>query len=197
MTCAEVNEIFRNLCRSSCDESHPCRSSITRKSCFLMIVHYMIVQFMIGPNAFGQRSLKKGFNNFNWILRWLFFVNSILLLAFWVLRGLFCILSKLKYFEIGAFQNPFWLFLIAPAGERLKLDPNQLILKLTWLLKGIKACLSNEIIDQESGLNTYQTEFRLHRCCWRMLETKCVGQVEMLVTDLIHWENHQHNENSH
>ena len=62
------------------------------------------------------------------------FGNSCLLLAFWVLRGLFCILSKLKYFEILAFQNPFWLFLIAPAGERLKLDPNQLDLQHTWLL---------------------------------------------------------------
>ena len=64
-------------------------------------------------------------------------MNSFLLLAFWVLRGPFCILSKLKYFEILAFRNPFWLFLIAPAGERLKLDPNELNLKLTWLLKRI------------------------------------------------------------
>ena len=33
-----------------------------------------------------------------------------------------------------------------------------------------------------------------HRCWWRMLETKCVGdKFEMLVTDL-HCENHQHNE---
>ena len=33
-----------------------------------------------------------------------------------------------------------------------------------------------------------------HRCWWRMLETKCVGdKFEMLVTGL-HWENHQHNE---
>ena len=39
---------------------------------------------------------------------------------------------------------------------------------------------------------------RLHRCWWRMLETKCVGdKFEMLVTDLIHWENHKHNETSH
>ena len=30
-----------------------------------------------------------------------------------------------------------------------------------------------------------------------MLETKSVGdKFEMLVTDLIHWENHQHNEKS-
>ena len=29
ITCAEVNEIFQNLCRSSCAEVHPCRSSIT------------------------------------------------------------------------------------------------------------------------------------------------------------------------
>ena len=30
-----------------------------------------------------------------------------------------------------------------------------------------------------------------------MLETKCVGdKLEMLVTDLIHGENHQHNEKS-
>ena len=37
----------------------------------------------------------------------------------------------------------------------------------------------------------------LHRCWWRMLETKCVGdKFEMLVTDLIHWENHQHAEKS-
>ena len=29
----------------------------------------------------------------------------------------------------------------------------------------------------------------LHRCWWRMLETKCAGdKVEMLVTDLIHWK---------
>ena len=32
---------------------------------------------------------------------------------------------------------------------------------------------------------------RLHRCWWRMLETKWVGdKFEMLVTDLIHRENH-------
>ena len=38
---------------------------------------------------------------------------------------------------------------------------------------------------------------RLHRCWWRMLETKFVGdKFEMLVIDLIHWENHQHNEKS-
>jgi len=30
ITCAEVNEIFRNLCRSSCAEVHPCRSSLAR-----------------------------------------------------------------------------------------------------------------------------------------------------------------------
>ena len=37
----------------------------------------------------------------------------------------------------------------------------------------------------------------LHHCWWRMLETKCVGdKFEMLVTDLIHWDYHQHNENS-
>ena len=37
--------------------------------------------------------------------------------------------------------------------------------------------------------------FWLHRCWWRMLETKCVGdKFEMLLTDLIHWENRQHNE---
>ena len=30
ITCAEVNEIFRNWCRSSCAEVHPCRSSIAR-----------------------------------------------------------------------------------------------------------------------------------------------------------------------
>ena len=36
---------------------------------------------------------------------------------------------------------------------------------------------------------------RLHWCRWRMLETKCVGdKFEMLVTYLIHWENHQINE---
>ena len=38
---------------------------------------------------------------------------------------------------------------------------------------------------------------RLHRCWRRMLETKCVGdKFEMLVTNLIHWENHQNNEKS-
>ena len=36
---------------------------------------------------------------------------------------------------------------------------------------------------------------RLHQYWLRMLETKCVGaKFEMLMTDLIHWENHQHNE---
>ena len=33
--CAEVNEIFRNLCRSSCAEVHPCRSSVTRREHFI------------------------------------------------------------------------------------------------------------------------------------------------------------------
>ena len=37
----------------------------------------------------------------------------------------------------------------------------------------------------------------LHQCWCRMLETKFVGvKFEMLVTDLIHRENHQHNEKS-
>ena len=31
LICVEVNEIFRNLCRSSCAKVHPCRSSITRE----------------------------------------------------------------------------------------------------------------------------------------------------------------------
>ena len=30
LICAEVNENFRNLCRSSCAQVHPCRSSVTR-----------------------------------------------------------------------------------------------------------------------------------------------------------------------
>jgi len=30
LVCAEVNEISQNLCRSSCAEVKPCRSSITR-----------------------------------------------------------------------------------------------------------------------------------------------------------------------
>jgi len=38
---------------------------------------------------------------------------------------------------------------------------------------------------------------RLDRCWWRILETKCVGdKFEMSLTDLMHWENHQHNEKS-
>ena len=36
MTCAEVNEIFRNWCRSSCAEVHPCRSSIARYNLHVM-----------------------------------------------------------------------------------------------------------------------------------------------------------------
>ena len=33
---------------------------------------------------------------------------------------------------------------------------------------------------------------RLHRCWWRMLETKCVGdKFKILVTDLIQWKNDQ------
>ena len=45
---------------------------------------------------------------------------------------------------------------------------------------------------------TCHMNFGLHRCWWRMLETKCVGdKFEMLVTDLIHWKKHQHNEKSH
>ena len=39
----------------------------------------------------------------------------------------------------------------------------------------------------------FDTFWWLHRCWWRMLETQCVGdKSEMLMTDLIHWENHQH-----
>ena len=35
------------------------------------------------------------------------------------------------------------------------------------------------------------------RCWWRMLETKCaIDKFEMLVTDLMHWKNHQHNDQS-
>ena len=30
MTCAEVNEIFLNMCRSSCAKVHPCRISVTQ-----------------------------------------------------------------------------------------------------------------------------------------------------------------------
>ena len=47
-------------------------------------------------------------------------------------------------------------------------------------------------------LSTKDNKIRgLHRCWWRMLDTKCVGdKFEMLVTDLIHWENHQHSEKS-
>ena len=31
LICAEVDEIFQNLCRCSCAEVHPCRSPFTRK----------------------------------------------------------------------------------------------------------------------------------------------------------------------
>ena len=35
----------------------------------------------------------------------------------------------------------------------------------------------------------------LHRLWWQILATKCAGdKFEILVTDLIHWKNDQHNE---
>ena len=33
----------------------------------------------------------------------------------------------------------------------------------------------------------------LHRCWWRMLETKCVDDnFDLLITDILHWESHQY-----
>ena len=60
--------------------------------------------------------------------------------------------------------------------------------------------MDHERINQaKSGYNIRYSKadeiFRLDRCWWGMLETECVGdKFEMLVTDFIHWENHQHNE---
>ena len=52
LICAQVNEIFRNLRRSSFAEVHPCRSSFTRKL-FVQItrqtVHFPFVQRSIYP----------------------------------------------------------------------------------------------------------------------------------------------------
>ena len=47
--CAEVNEIFRNLCRNSCVEVHPCRSSVTRSkmSCIGSVLVLGLVTVML------------------------------------------------------------------------------------------------------------------------------------------------------
>ena len=66
---------------------------------------------------------------------------------------------------------------------------NKLVINFIWQYKHFQ--FRNQAIQAKIVQNW------LHLCCWRMLETKCVGdKFQMLVTDLIHWENHQHNEKS-
>ena len=56
---------------------------------------------------------------------------------------------------------------------------------------------SSPVTDSPTDSTSNIRYQRLHRCWWRMLETKCVGdKFEMLVTDLIHWKKHQHNDSA-
>ena len=129
--------------------------------------HALLSMCSMASRSFSISWILKYFGHFT-IKPWILFINelanfekSFLLLTFWVLRVLFCILSELKYFVIWSFRNPFWLFLIAPTGERLNLDLTHF--KLTWLLKKeselisklkSKFDLSKPIMDHESSANS-------------------------------------------